>query len=292
MVKSGMAELIPNNFESRIFLGELADKKLVERVNETANKIHSERILRPIDVSDARRAEGWAVKMVSDLKGGADNVEGLQRKLVGGTADEQNKASQALMVLEKSVFIAGLYGGKDDDDLVAAISTGDAGRVNSLLPSALEGLGERVVSNIVQNDEVRVVLRKLDGIREKVKVGPILKKKIEASVEELLELSGLDTEGEREVQMACTYLSMELMGEEEGRGRPVGPLPQRPPDLVPPRPPRDDEEGSGRWGEQRSYDMLYETFVRNERNQADPQWYNARPPEWFLDMDETQKKYY
>ena len=25
-----------------------------------------------------------------------------------------------------------------DDDLVAAISTGDAGRVNSLLPSALE----------------------------------------------------------------------------------------------------------------------------------------------------------
>ena len=124
MVKSGMAELIPNNFESRIFLGELADKKLVERVNETANKIHSERILRPIDVSDARRAEGWAVKMVSDLKGGADNVEGLQRKLVGGTADEQNKASQALMVLEKSVFIAGLYGGKDDDDLVAAISTG------------------------------------------------------------------------------------------------------------------------------------------------------------------------
>ena len=40
--------------------------------------------MRPIDVSDTRRAEGWAVKMVSDLKGGADNVEGLQENWLAG----------------------------------------------------------------------------------------------------------------------------------------------------------------------------------------------------------------
>ena len=108
-------------------------------------------------------------------------------------------------------------------------------------------MGERVVSNIVQNDEVRVVLRKRDGIREKVKVSPILKKKIEASVEELLELSGLDTEGEREVQMACTYLSMELMGEERREGKTSRTSTAKTAGFSTATIPRDDEEGSGRW---------------------------------------------
>lgn len=296
MVKSVMTELIPDNYESRAFLGELANRGLVERVNETASRLQTERVLRPVDTPDERRAEGAAIKMIGDLKGGADSVAGLQRRLESGTEEEKVKAEEALMILEKSVFIAGSYGGADDDELVAAIGAGSVGEVDALLPPALKGLGERVVSNNIQNSEVLRILRKLDGIRERVKVGPILKRKIEASVEELLELSGLDAEAEREVQMACTYLSMELMDENDGpmSGDMTGETKvvkggQRPPpELVPPRLPKGDDEEPGRW-EERSWDMTYERFVELEQQQVDPRWFAARPPEWYSRMDKEAR---
>jgi len=288
--------MVPDLYKEKAFLGKMAESASFKKIDKTAEKVNQ--ILNPIDGAAKRKETGESIKLIRDLGIQVDNVSTLKETLVNVNKSQIQKenADGVLDVLAKGTYIAMRYG--KNDEVRADLCSGSVEKIENRLPEPLKGLGERIRSNIIDEPEIIKALDLLDKTRIRAeKAGEVgktvLAEEINNSIRGLMKLN-VDSTKEDQLGMVMAFLGVEVdkirvnlaVGGTEAEGA-TGKNKRmyRGPEVFQRKPNEDGEKG---W-EQRSFDTLYETFVRNEKNQVELQWYNARPPEWFLEMDEMQK---
>jgi len=213
----GMSEIL-SSFREKAFLGEaIRNEKLMNQIDQTAKKVNI--ILNPIDDIAKKKVVGESMKLVEGLaeqgQWKTDNVASLlAAEKDKNRPANQEVAGERLDVLGKGVFVAMRYGG--NEELKDVLGTGSAVEIDNVLPEPLKGLGERVRSNIIEDENILKVLDDLDKTRRLTdKMGKPGEKKLEGKISEALDKL-LDLEAdEEELSMVVAYLGaeMEMMGE-------------------------------------------------------------------------------
>lgn len=135
------------------------------RVDDLADRIKDERILNPISGTDVRERNKRGICILRSLSElGVDSVRGLMRKTDEGNDEEKEEAELVLKRLAGAVYLLARSG--VTKRLQNALGEGSAMDIDEALPKVFEGLGERVVGNIISNDEIRNVVDSLDKVRE------------------------------------------------------------------------------------------------------------------------------
>ncbi|HOZ80806.1 MAG TPA: hypothetical protein PK370_01135 [Candidatus Woesebacteria bacterium] len=262
-------------------MGEHAfNQKTVDTVAVGVNKL-----LNPIDDAARRKVNGDAVNLLRGLaqpgEWQAESVENLENASNDRQRPQnQELARKRLELLATGIYIAGKYG--DNKELTAALESGSADLINSLLPESLKGIGERVRNIEITNEDIRKILDQLDRKGRSLKVaGSAGKRKLvenlEAATVALSELEGLDEKGDEEMMRVSAYLGYEVDNLSEGEGSKTSSIEEA---LL--------KVTMAMNGGERS-ESTYDTFTTAEflqqpiQLQVDtfpPSWFK-NPPEWF-----------
>ncbi|MFZ2152839.1 MAG: hypothetical protein WAV41_02145 [Microgenomates group bacterium] len=171
---------VPKDMVSSAFLGvELRDAAKMKKIDTCAQILFDKNVLHPVTPTEISQANGIAIGAIAGLGGGADQVSVLVSRAsaanTGTNASEKQMADVALDVLAKSTFVVMRHGG--DTSLVATLNT--PASVDAALPTAMKGLGQRVMDNIIENADLMKELQQLDAYQgEALLVGGVKGKKM------------------------------------------------------------------------------------------------------------------
>lgn len=199
--------IIPN--QEAINLVKTRDESERQRVNKLADEIRVKRIFNPIDAVDQRNVETRARDVVRGL-GGAESVEELYNitKDRNKTDAQKELAEQNIDRLGKAVFLVMNHGGRAD--LANRVLAGSQS-VEEVLPEAFKGLGDAVVNQLIQSQEVRGILEEVDLVRSRVNFSD--PSEVQVLVDEINEVKSriikikVDPKYNQEVIMAKNYLT-------------------------------------------------------------------------------------
>lgn len=206
---------ILSSFREKAFLGEaIRSEKLINQIDQTAKKVNM--ILNPVDDIAKKKVVGESIKLIEDLTEQGQWKAGSVDKLLAAENDKNRPAnrelaSKRLDILGKGVFVAMRYG--ENEELKDVLGKASAVEIDNVLPEPLKGLGERVRSNIIEDENILKVLDDLDKTRRVTSgSGKTGEKKLEGKIDESLDkLLKLSEEGadEEEIKMVWSYLAAE-----------------------------------------------------------------------------------
>lgn len=191
------------SFEKKAFVGDLEPKK----VDAISAKIDSKKVLNH-EIDSNTKAIGILHGDEFELK--ADSVKNLQVVLVDiqKTPKQKNLAERNLDLLSKSVYWTMLNGSDEQQDL---LGRGSALDIDSYLPEAFKGLGEKVIGNIIKNEEIKNLLKDLDSEKGRYDLRmPVRREKYANKIAEKIDLLD-EMPLTDEVQMVTAYLSHECL---------------------------------------------------------------------------------
>lgn len=204
--------LVPESFTTLAFLGpELANQSKLQMIDATADAIMARTVLSPAPTTpaEATARNTRAIGVIGSMGGGAHQVDMLQMRadpLSATSQADKDRANDTLDTLAKSAFIVMQYGG--DPTLMGALNT--PADVDAVLPPAMQGLGERILANIITNPQIMAELKGLDNANAAAnKMGPagdrFMLVRANASLERLINMS-VPPADEDEHIMAMAYI--------------------------------------------------------------------------------------
>lgn len=158
--------LIPETFVARAPFGpELNNPPKLKLIDDAADALMARNILAPAPTTPAEETvrNTKAMGLIGTLGGGAHQVDMLQMRADPAsttTPAEKDRANEALDNLAKATFIVMQYSG--DVTLQTALNTPST--IDAVLPPAMQGLGERILANIITNPQIMAELVSLDLI--------------------------------------------------------------------------------------------------------------------------------
>lgn len=143
-------------------------KNEVERqqIEGVAQEIRTKRIFNPADETDKREVDARSRDVVRSLLH-TESVEDAYNIMQdpNKTPAQKELTEQNIDKLGKAVFLVLNYGGRQD--LAERVLAGSQS-VEEILPEPLKGLGDAVVNQLIQSQEVRSVLEEVDLVRSRI----------------------------------------------------------------------------------------------------------------------------
>ncbi len=208
-----MPEMIPHSFERAAFLGGYGERGKAAKIDVAAKKIDKVMRIRPIDEPAKRKITEGARDVVVGLGNGVETVGELQEILndPNKTETQKRNADHSLEILSKGAFVAMQYGG--NQELVDLLGRGSVVEIEARLPEPLKGLGERILGNIIDDENILSELRTLDKRRERAAMAgqagdKVLAEAIDKSLGRLIEM---DNVNEDQLKMVLAYLGTERL---------------------------------------------------------------------------------
>ncbi|HNY04210.1 MAG TPA: hypothetical protein PKI92_00420 [Candidatus Woesebacteria bacterium] len=224
-----MGEMISHTIEGQAFLGAMAETESAKKVEWVSNNMVNVLHFRPGNDEDRKKVSDYSRKIINGLGFEADTVNNL--KLVENdeskTPGQKEIAKENLEILAKGTFLA--MQKSMDTEVMDLLGQGSAVEIDNFLPEPLEGLGERVVKNVISNEIILNRLRDLDDVRENCDLNnsadkKILLDEISQTYADLTKMRGLNQNEKDQLYMVKAYLNTKMqtldsdMGADEKKG--------------------------------------------------------------------------